>query len=209
MTTVAIDHVIFVVDDLDAASARLIDDHGLVSIPGGRHAGHGTANRIVPLGTSYLELMGVVDPGEAAASPMGRWATSRASKTLIPAALCLRTDDADAEATRLGLAPMAMSRVRPDGVVLSWRLVGADEMFDEERLPFFIQWDDMTLHPGRAATAHRVEVHGIARVGLRGDTTAIAARVGDHDLPIDVDPGAPEVTSMTIATAGGPITLGG
>src|SRR5262245_53549604 len=61
----AIDHVILLAADLDHAAARLLKTHGLASLPGGRHPGHGTGNRIVPLGDSYLELMGVVDEVEA------------------------------------------------------------------------------------------------------------------------------------------------
>ena len=74
----AIDHVIVVVDDLDAAAARLLDEHGLASLPGGRHEGHGTGNRIVPLGPDYLELMAVVDADEAVGSPLGAWVAERA-----------------------------------------------------------------------------------------------------------------------------------
>jgi hypothetical protein len=51
------DHVIYAVDDLDAAASLMSDREGLASVPGGRHEGWGTANRIVPLGGSYLELI--------------------------------------------------------------------------------------------------------------------------------------------------------
>src|SRR5687767_15772991 len=42
--------------------------HGLASVDGGRHRDFGTANRIIPLGSTYLELVAVVDPGAAARS---------------------------------------------------------------------------------------------------------------------------------------------
>src|SRR5512142_3281084 len=61
----ALDHVVLAVDDLDRAAARLEREHGLASYAGGRHARGGTANRIVPLGSQYLELMAVVDPARA------------------------------------------------------------------------------------------------------------------------------------------------
>ena len=208
VTAIAIDHVIMVVDNLDEASDRLYRVHGLASIAGGRHAGHGTANRIVPLGESYLELMGVIDGDEAAASPMGRWALANRLPGLVPAALCLRTDDADNEAARLGLEPMAMSRTRPDGIVLSWRLVGADDMFGDRRLPFYIQWDDLALHPGRSIAHHRVNPFGIGGVVLSGDTAAIHRRIGGADVPVIVLPGPPGVRSVTIRTHGESIVIG-
>ena len=202
-----IDHVIFVVHDLDAASEALMWNHGLASVPGGRHAGHGTANRIVPLVDSYLELMGVADRPEAQTSPMGRWAIARTSADLRPAALCLRTDDADAEGARLGLEPVAMTRTRPDGVVLSWRLVGADEMFGPLRLPFFIQWDDPAVHPGKSTAPHGVVPTGIASVELTGDRRRIEERLGRDDLPIVVADGEPGVRTVVVATEMGEIAL--
>jgi hypothetical protein len=204
----SIDHVIFVVEDLDHASTALFEQHGLASVAGGRHGGHGTGNRIVPLGPSYLELMAVLDPVEAAASSMGRWAAATEKPGLIPAAICLRTEDADHEAQRLGLVAVPMSRTRPDGRVLSWRLVGVDEMFGPDRLPFFIQWEvEPEEHPGRMEAAHQVEPTGISAVGLHGDTTLIAKRLGDHALPITVSEGKPGVTSVMVTTTEGEIVL--
>ncbi|HEY8778025.1 MAG TPA: VOC family protein [Gaiellaceae bacterium] len=68
-----LDHVLIAVGDLAAAAHEFEVEHGLASIEGGRHPGWGTANRIVPLGKSYLELVAVVDQDEAARSDFGRW----------------------------------------------------------------------------------------------------------------------------------------
>ena len=71
MGRVRIDHVIYATGDLDTAAARVESELGLNAVRGGRHEGHGTHNRIVPLGGGYLELMAVADPEEAAGSPIG------------------------------------------------------------------------------------------------------------------------------------------
>jgi hypothetical protein len=63
-----LDHVLIAVDDLEAAAKEVEERLGLASVAGGRHHGLGTANRIVPLGETYLELVAVVDDAEAAAS---------------------------------------------------------------------------------------------------------------------------------------------
>ncbi|HLN14742.1 MAG TPA: VOC family protein, partial [bacterium] len=63
-----IDHVLIAVPDLAEGARKMEDAYGLRAIEGGRHPGAGTGNMIVPLGTSYLELIAVVDPGEASAS---------------------------------------------------------------------------------------------------------------------------------------------
>jgi hypothetical protein len=62
----AIDHVLIPVDDLAAAGATMKARYGLTSIEGGRHPGWGTANRVVPLGDAYLELVAVIDRDAAA-----------------------------------------------------------------------------------------------------------------------------------------------
>src|SRR6185436_11308739 len=70
---VELDHVLIAVTDLEAAARDFESRHGLASVDGGRHRDFGTANRIIPLGSTYLELVAVVDPGAAAASSFGWW----------------------------------------------------------------------------------------------------------------------------------------
>lgn len=203
----AIDHAIVLVDDLDTAAAWLLDTHGLASVAGGRHPGHGTANRIVPLGPAYVELMTVVDGAEAATSPMGRWATTLIGPTPRPAALCLRTEDADAVAARLGVGPVAMSRTRPDGTSLAWRLVGASDLFAGDTAVFFIEWDDPSAHPGTVPADHRVEPTGDMSVVVRGDRAEMDRRIGDHHLPLAVEDGPAGLVEISIGTTDRPIIL--
>ena len=73
MVPLAIDHVLIPVDDLVAAGAIVKAGYGLTSIEGGRHPGWGTANRVVPLGDAYIELVAVIDRNAAALSTFGRW----------------------------------------------------------------------------------------------------------------------------------------
>jgi hypothetical protein len=206
----ALDHVIVGVGDLDDAARRYDEQHGLTSLPGGRHAGHGTANRIIPLGDPYIELMAVVDRDEAATSPLGSWLTRRLLEAGEgPAAMCLRTDDIDAVARRTGREPLAMSRDRPDGGELSWRLVGLDAAL-ADGLPFFIQWlVDEADHPGHAAVKHRSGANGIDWVELGADPDRLATWLGPHDLPLCPVAGAPGPRRVAVGTAAGePIVLG-
>ena len=75
-----LDHVLIGVTDLAAAARELEARCGLVSVEGGSHPYWGTANRIVPLETSYVELVAVVDEATAADSSFGQWVASGASK---------------------------------------------------------------------------------------------------------------------------------
>jgi hypothetical protein len=201
---IAVDHVIVIVADLDRAADRYLDELGLASVAGGRHQGHGTGNRIVPLGESYIELMAVVDRDEAASSPLGSWVTRRLLEGgEAPAALCLRTDDIAAAARRTGRAPLPMSRVRPDGVELAWHLVALDATLTEG-LPFFIQWHvDEADHPGRTPIAHPSGAIGIDWVEIGGDGNRLASWLGDHDLPLRQVGGPPGLRRVAVAVEPG------
>jgi len=206
---IQIDHVILVAADLDAAAAQLLERHGLASLPGGRHTGHGTANRIIPLGDSYIELMGFVDEAEAAASPMGRWALEHRRPDPVPVAVCLRTDDIAPIAAALGETPLAMDRVRPDGVRLSWKLAGLAGMLGPDSLPFFIEWDvDPQDHPGAGSAPHRVEPRGIEEVVL-GRVTGPTARLVAGVPGVRITRFHPGVHWVGIATEGGKVVLKG
>jgi hypothetical protein len=202
----AFDHVVIAVADLDAAANRMYGNHGLGSVPGGRHPGHGTGNRIVPLGPDYLELMAVLDPEEAAESPMGRWVTRSIAEGDRIGALCLRTDDIEATASRLGLEPTPMSRHTPDGRLLSWRLAGVDRAL-AEGLPFFIQWDT-DEHPGRVPVDHRAEVTGIHWIEYGGAKPGFDDWVGGHHLDLRMVPGPTGPRRVGIGTKRGEIVIG-
>jgi hypothetical protein len=170
--SLAVDHLVICVPTLEFG-VRYANGLGLASIPGGRHAGHGTANRIVPLGDNYLELVAVVDEHEAARSVFGSWVAIRARSDASVDAVCLRTSDLDEVCGRLDLIPISMSRVRPDGVELTWRLVGLEQALGDG-LPFFIEWGvpDARL-PGRARVRHPGGPAYVEDLVLRGDSARL------------------------------------
>jgi len=135
-----LDHIVIAVTDLAAAARELEARHGLASIEGGRHPGWGTANRIVPLGETYLELAAVIDEAEAAESVFGRWIVSGVSELGQPLGWAVRTHELDVIARRLGLDVGAGSRATPGGQAVAWRSVGIEQAVAEPSLPFFIEW---------------------------------------------------------------------
>ena len=156
-----LDHIVLGVADLDAAASHLRDRFGLLAAAGGRHPGWGTANRVVPLGDSYVELVTVVDAVEAAGSPFGRWVASMLAGG-VAVGWAVRTDDISAIAARLGLQVAHGSRTNTAGERLSWQIAGIEQAAQEPGLPFFIQWGPATPHPGRAGAGH---VAGDVRLG--------------------------------------------
>jgi hypothetical protein len=202
-----IDHAIIAVQDPTATAEELVQ-RGLRAIPGGRHPGHGTGNWIVPLGSTYLELMTVIDADEAEGSPMGRWMLRSSRHGDRLAAVCLRTDAIDEVAHRIGYRPEPMSREREDGTVLRWRLAGLEAAMSDEHLPFFITWDaDDDQHPGRMPVDHDVTVDGISWIEYGGDPKRLAEWLGDHSLPIRSVDEQPGPRRLAIATADGPVII--
>ena len=186
-----IDHVIYVSEDLDVAADRIQSELGLTAVDGGRHEGHGTHNRIVPLGSGYLELMAVADPDEAAGSPIGEAVQARLAEHgdgLF--AWAVAVDDLDSIAERLDSPVTAIAR---EG--LSARLVGVDESLRDPVLPFFIERDEGVVDPGAGGTAG-----GITWLEVAGDPDSLADRLGGADLPVRVVEGPAGVRAMGIGS---------
>lgn len=203
-----IDHVIFAVPDLDAAAEEMVDVHGLASVPGGRHLAWGTANRVVPMGENYLEIVSVVDAKVAAMSSFGRWVMA-AGGGLQPLGWAVRTHDLSAVSGRLGLSAVEGSRRSSDGRVLEWELAGLEEAVAEPNLPFFIQWGSQTPLPGRMPVVHPVGESRISSLHLTGEVERMRSWLAGSGLPVAFHPGPPAVTAIDIVSAGRTWVLSG
>ena len=197
-----IDHVLIAVDDLTLASDVFRTRYGLTSLEGGEHPDWGTANRIVPLGDAYLELVTVVDPSQASLSSFGRWVrqADRFPRLLGWAA---RTINLDAIARRLDLTVAAGTRTRPDGQVLRWKLAGVEHAAADPSHPFFIEWAPAAPLPGHLPVEHAAGAVHIAALHLAGNLDRLNDWLGPHRLPLAVSPGTPAVTAVILGGPGG------
>ena len=75
------DHAQIAVADLEEAAQHYEKELGLTALTGGHHPGRGTANRIIPLGNCYLELIAVVDAEMASRIPGSMRVAAAASGT--------------------------------------------------------------------------------------------------------------------------------
>lgn len=202
--SIELDHVLLGSPDLDESARRLEADHRLPSVSGGRHAGLGTENRIVPLGDAYVELVGIADRDEAAANPFGSWLLDHVAGGEAWLGWCVRTYDLDGVSARLGLEPQSMARSRPDGFELRWRLAGLERAREEPWRPFFISWDvPADEFPGRGGGEVQAAGARIAAVEVGADENALSEWVGELPGTVRITGGAPGVHSVTIAGAGG------
>jgi len=203
---VRIDHAIIGARDIEAVADRLWERHGLASLPGGRHPGWGTHNRIVPLGGSYLEILGVADEHEALRDPMGRWLLAHTATGDPLMGWCCETDDIERVASRLGLALENGSRDLPEGSRLTWRLAGREVALGDR--PFFISWDAPEMRPGLLSAPHAVEVRGISWVEVGCRQKALEGWV-DADVPVHALGDGGGLRAVVIATADGEIRITG
>ena len=181
-----IDHVLIATGDLDAAAARIASEYGWEAKGGGRHDGHGTHNRIVPLGGGYLELIAVADAEEAERSPFGSVVQAKAAAGGGLMGWCVLVDDVAAVAERLGTELVTVTR---EG--LSARITGVEAALAEPLLPFFISRDHGIEDPGAGA-----DVGGIEWVEVSGHEQRLRDWLGGEDLPVRVAPGEPKLRAF-------------
>jgi len=106
---------------------------------------------------------------------------------------------------------VAGSRHRPDGVELKWRQLGIKGLISDPQLPYYIQWEDKSVHPSVGATTD-VTISGLQ---IAGDPERVCEWLG---LPADqtstvidftfVDPhGTPCLLAVTFDTPAGPVII--
>jgi hypothetical protein len=200
--------VVMGVRDLDAATRRM-EALGFTVLDGGVHPGLGTANRIVPLGRQYLELLGVVDHALAAASWYGQALLGRIAQGDRLVRWSLRTDRIEEVAGTLGLVPERRQRMRPDGRRLTWQAAGLREAAEQSWPPFFMQWDDSSDFPGALLAAHANGATGIAWLEVATpDPVRLQRLMSGGQAPLRLVDGAPGLQRLGIAAGEGELVLG-
>jgi glyoxalase-like protein len=161
-----IDHILIACAEPDQAAADVETAIGLRASAGGRHVAHGTFNRLIWLGDSYIELMGVFDHSLAADSWWGRYALTVLERGGGFMGIVLASDDLAIDAARLRAAgsvlgePEAGSRTRPDGKVVRWTIAHEPSPDLDLGLLFVIEHDTSGAEwtpderAERAATSH-------------------------------------------------------
>jgi catechol 2,3-dioxygenase-like lactoylglutathione lyase family enzyme len=180
------DHTVIAVRDLDAAIERY-RALGFEVNPGGRHTGLGTYNAIIRFGLDYIELISVYDANEAATrGSQGDALLDYLKKReggLVGYALATTNIEQDAERFRTtnlaALGPFPMQRMRPDGHLLSWRLLVPEGVSWCRPWPFLIQWD---VPDEQRLSWEKPGMHPIGVIGWVG----IAIAVRDLEKVIDL-----------------------
>jgi glyoxalase-like protein len=189
--TLTIDHLVYAVSDLEAGIGDLEQRLGVRATPGGSHRGLGTRNALLSLGPDvYLEIIGP-DPEQPNPTRPLPFGVDRAQGgRLVTWAVKASQLERQVERARTrGYDPgevRAMSRDRPDGVRLEWRLTLRAEPAGNGLIPFLIDWGTT---PSPALNA----AQGCRLVALRGvhprlaEVSALLFALG-VDLALDPEP---------------------
>ncbi len=189
-----IDHLVIAVADPDAAVDALEATLGLEPGGGGRHDRLGTFNRLVWLGDTYLELIGVFDSVMAAGSRVGAPTVRALDAGGGLATWAVSTDTIEADVVRLrelgsDLAePIQGDRTRPDGRVVRWRLA-APPILGLDRPPFVIEHDPTGAEWTTAERAERARGPArLERLEIAVDDVDRASRAFARSLGLQFRP---------------------
>lgn len=204
-----LDHLVLATPDLAGTAADLAG-RGVHTVEGGPHVGAGTRNRLAGVGPGrYLEIVGP-DP-EQDEPPSPRPFRIDALTAPVLATWAVRVPDLDAAlaaARAAGHDPGTardMSRRRPDGVLLSWRLAFPPDDGGGV-LPFVIDWG-ATRHPAEdlpvpaSLEVLRLTHPDPARVTRLLDALGVAGEV-------EVVAGERPALAASLDKPGGPLLLG-
>lgn len=193
----ALDHLVYATADLEATTRDLEERLGVRATTGGRHVGLGTHNSLVGLGDAYLEIIG---PDPSQPSPIGArpFGIDELTAPLV-VTWAIRVVGIDEAVARSRLAghdpgePREMSRTRPDGLVLRWRLTPPAPSPDEGIVPFLIDWGE-SPHPARGLP--EVELLTLHVEHPDVDAVRLRLRAVGADVPVTHAPTAALVATL-------------
>ena len=201
------DHFAVACQDLEEGVRYVESLTGVRAAPGGPHPGIGTHNALLSLGSDvYLEIIAADPEQEEPASPRPFGIDDHPGPRLAAFAIHPGTEetiDSVADTIRIhGPAPapvMSMSRVKPDGEEISWRLTRANGV---GLVPFVIDWgatpNPATVTPGGCSL--------VAMEGSDPDPSGIRALHQDLGLNSTISDG-PTAIQIVLETPNGTVSL--
>ncbi len=150
-----VDHLVYATPDLKRGVEEIEKLLGVRAIAGGQHPGRGTRNALIALGpTTYLEII-APDPEQPAPKEPRPFGIDGLKQSRL-VAWCVNGRDLEQlrhDALRKGVhlgEVRSGSRLRPDGVQLSWQFTDPTVLVADGIVPFFIDWGK-SPHPAHTA----------------------------------------------------------
>lgn len=172
----ALDHVIIGVNDLEQATTIFNQKLGLVTSGGGVHPAGGTANRIIVIGDTYLELITVHNPAEAQPGMLQRLAKGDGYLNFVLASNNIEADSTSMLKRGISIiGPTAGQLKSADGRTRAWLRSDIEQPDLAQHYPFLIQHDSSGLERRtRLAGWHIPPSHSLGAVSVLNTTIAVA-----------------------------------
>ena len=172
----AIDHIIIGVRNLEKAATQFSQKLGLAVSGSGIHPTGGTANRIIVIGDTYLELIAIHNPAEAQQSILDRLAIHEGYLNFVLASNDIEADSnamINRGVTILGPSPGSLRSA--DGRTRSWSRTNIERPDLAQRYPFIIQHDSTGEERRfRLAGWTTPPDHALGAMQVRSTTIAVA-----------------------------------
>lgn len=174
-----VDHVSYAAepDGVAATAARIAEPLGLRVLHGGLHPRDGTQNMIIPLAQQrYVEVVEPLLHPSCDKAPFGQAVRAACEEGGGWLGWVIRVDDISAAERRLGREAVPGHRVFPDGRHLAWRQLGVRGLMNDPQLPFFVEFENPSLHPSLAV--HQVPDVAISGLTIAGDPERVRDWLG-------------------------------
>lgn len=140
----SLDHIIIGVHDLASAASIFQRDLGLLPSGGGVHPLGGTANRIIVIGDTYLELIAMDRPEEAQESLRQRLARGEGYLNFVLSSNNIRADIRAMHQRNVAVIGPTPGELRSsDGRSRAWVRADIEQVALTQRYPFIIQHDSV------------------------------------------------------------------
>ncbi len=171
-----LDHIIIGVHDLEAATATFRDKLGLLPSGGGVHASGGTANRIIVIGDTYIELIAIKIPAEVQQSMVARLVQGEGYLNFVLTSNALQADSAAMQARGITIiGPKAGSLTAGDGRSRAWSRTDVERPDLTQHCPFLIEHDSIGAEKRiRLAGWTMPPVHPLGATKVLSATLAVA-----------------------------------
>lgn len=157
IVVLALDHIVITGKNAEEASENYHKRMAIKAIKGGEHENWGTYNYLAYFSNeSYIEWLGIQDYDKASESdnPLIKHLVYRLDQNKPgPFQFALRTNQMDEywkhfQANNIPFdGPFSGERLRPDGTLLTWRMLFPKYHVEDEMLPFLIEWGNSSNAP--------------------------------------------------------------
>jgi len=171
-----LDHIIIGVNDLEQATTIFSKKLGLVASGGGIHPSGGTANRIIVIGDTYLELITVRTPGKAQQSMLDRLAKGDGYLNFVLSSNDIEADSKAMLRRGVFIIGPAHGQLRSaDGRTRGWSRTDVERPDLTQHYPFLIQHDSAGEERRfRLAGGAQPPAHPLGAIKVLSTTIAVA-----------------------------------